>query len=176
MLSGVTPHPLWRHGQSVREAVTDEARNVRAKSAVHGRGTGQSTDLIQPRTKRGQEPSVSVNNPRPRSVHANNRFREQSMSPHRHRPRSSVNVEWQGRNQSAALAFPMECPCPQSVHIQWQATSASCPRQWQFRAQSAECPRKGRCPRASRPRSGPKSEYSLHGSTAMSRSSHGTAR
>ena len=69
-------------------------RNIRAKTTIHGHGIGQSTGLIQPGTGRGQELSVSANNPCPRSVHANNHGREQSMSTRRQRPQSSVNRQW----------------------------------------------------------------------------------
>ena len=104
------PYPFVNEGLGVREWVAAGTRQVRAKSTVHGHGIGQSTGLIQPGTGRGQELTMSANNPCPRSVHANNHGREQSMSTHRQRPQSSVNRQrprmWTVRRQSAAMINP----------------------------------------------------------------------
>lgn len=44
---------------------------------------------------------------------------------------------------SIAVAFPTECPCPQSVHIQRHGAFATNPQSRNVRALSAECPRAG---------------------------------
>lgn len=50
---------------------------------------------------------------------------------------------WQSGKQSITVAFPMECPCPQSVHIQRQGASAIDPQTGNVRALSAACARTG---------------------------------
>ena len=104
------PYPFASEGLGVRERVAAGTRHFRAASAIRGHGIGQSTSFIQPGTGRGRELSVSAFSPRPRSVHANNRVREQSMSAHRQRPQSSATAQRQRtcivHRQSEAVNFP----------------------------------------------------------------------
>jgi hypothetical protein len=125
-------------GLGVREWVAAGTRNFRAISTIHGHGIGQSKGLIQPRTGRGQELSVSANNSFPRSVHANNHVREQSMSVNRQRPQSSVNRQrprtWNIHRQSAVVINPR----PRTGHA--RDLSATVDRQRIIRVVASWCP------------------------------------
>lgn len=111
-----TPYPLLSQGFCVCELVAAGARNFRATSAIHGRGHGQSTGLMQPGTGRGRELSMSANNPCSRSVHANNHSREQSRFAHRQRPQSSVDRQRQRTRNVRRQSAVVNCPRPRMRH------------------------------------------------------------
>ena len=116
-----------------------QARNSRAIStSFMAANAALSTDTNRFKTGRRHELSVSANSPCPRSVHANNRVRKQSVSAHRQRPQSSVNRQrqrtWIVRRQSAAVNNP------RSRTGHGRNLSATVDRQRVIRVAALSCP------------------------------------
>ena len=79
-------------------------------SCVHGRKRGISSNAIRFKAGRGRKLAASTNNPHPRSVHASNHVRKQSVFTDRQRTQSSMKLQQQRvqivRRQSTVAHHP----------------------------------------------------------------------
>lgn len=81
---------------------------------------------------------MSTNCPCPRSVHANNRVREQSMSAHRQRPQSSVDRQRRWTRNVRSQSEAVDCPRPRTRR--GRNLSVNVGRQQVVRVIASRCP------------------------------------